>query len=205
MSNLVKLSLEAHGQSATKALKRLWLHAMEQEYLACSRIFHMKGEDCLPTTSNSDGLNHIRMIAQRLAVANGRVLQVPPEEILSFYTQLPNRRLAVYGLARYPSHIQVAQGQQFVTPWDVDSWFWTTQVDTMDDVTTDRQTAVRSHEMVIKLLKHAQELQMLQVIEDPTGFWKDNNEALLTNRCEKELKAHEESRETASPRRSSTE
>lgn len=166
--HLIRFSLSVPIDSMDRTLRRLYLFAQEQNFRHISPILSFSGEEC--QIREKDPCASMKLEAQGLALANGRLLTFLPDRFSAFGCQLPNKRLLFIGFAVYPSEIKVSSGTTFSTPW-LGQAVWHSTAATMDSRFSDGANDCReSHRVACSLMCHAHHLQVLKIIEDGNGF-----------------------------------
>tara|TARA_B100001778_G_scaffold334952_2_gene349543 strand:- start:43356 stop:43922 length:567 start_codon:yes stop_codon:yes gene_type:complete len=167
--NILRFSLCVPLGRQTSVLHQLHLFAREQMFRGVSKILTFEGKDC--QVGPKDPMAALKRQAQGIALANGRLLSFLPERFSGFGCQLPNKRLMFVGFAQYPTVVTAPGGQDFVTPWDGLA-FWHSTVVTLDPRFTDRpDDCSESHRMACDLLRQADSMDALRVVEDSTGYY----------------------------------
>lgn len=164
---VLRFSLCVYRERQEEVLRELHFFAREQHFRHVSRILSFTGSHCkiLPVDTHAA----VKQQSLGLALANGRLLSFLPEHFSAFSCQLPNKRLMFFGFANYPQVVQVADGQQYITPWD-GKGIWHSHAYTLDTKFSDKpDDHLESHRIACSMLRFAQDLKVLEAVEDSTG------------------------------------
>lgn len=145
----------------------------------------MHFEGCQCVIGDKDPNEVVKLHAQGLVLLpTKKVLTVVPNRFSAFVGQMPNRRLAIFGLAEYPEVVLDGNGNEFHTNFSGRSaWYGT--VATLRCLYSDApSTDQESHRLVVNTLRHACHLGMLKVVEDSTGCFSYNGNGMAESICD---------------------
>jgi len=113
--------LEAPRDGAAHKLAQLHRFAQEAAFPKMTSLMRMHKDECM-VSGDDDPLELMKLYAKGLAYDKGKVYAVTPDEFWAFGVQLPNGRIAIFGLALYPEFVETKDGLR-QTPWtDVAHW-----------------------------------------------------------------------------------
>jgi len=113
--------LEAPRDGAAHKLAQLHRFAQEAAFPKMTGLIHLSKDEC-NVSGDDDPLELMKLYAKGLAYDKGKVYAVTPDDIWAFGAELPNGRIAIFGLAMYPETVETKEGPR-TTPWtDVAYW-----------------------------------------------------------------------------------
>lgn len=178
----LRYALSGERHLSHSLLNRLRLFGVEQSYLHLSPMMHFEGDECI--IGDNDPNEIVKLQSQGLVLLpTKKVLTIRPERFSAFVGQLPNKRLAIFGMAEYPEVITAPSGQTFVTNFgDRSCWYGT--ISTLQCKPEDASEEDReSHRLVCDTLKHARHMGILKIVEDPFGCFNHINKADAESIC----------------------
>jgi len=107
--------LEAPIDGAAHKVAQLHRFAQEADFLKMTRLIHLSKDEC-DIGGDDDPLELMKLYAKGLAFDEGKVYAITPDDIWAFGAELPNGRIAIFGLAMYPETIETENGPR-QTPW----------------------------------------------------------------------------------------
>lgn len=153
---------ETPCDGAFDRIAQLYRFAQETTLPKITRLIKLHKDEC-KVHGEDDPLELMKFFAKGLAYSDGKVYSITPETIHAFGTQLPNGRIAIFGLAIYPDVIETKDGPQ-ETPWKgVAHWSGSVCVCKSDQAGRgSRWLHVESARLVASLLSQARHLGILK-------------------------------------------
>ena len=167
----LRYALSGERHLSHSLLSRLRLFGVEQSYLHLSPMMHFEGEECI--IGDQDPNEIVKLQAQGLVITpTKKVVTICPDRFSAFVAQMPNKQLAIFGMAEYPETIQDSSGTCFVTNFgDRACWFGTIP---MPRSTREKMSEAdrESHRLVVDTLNYAEHMGILRILEDPFSRFK---------------------------------
>ena len=154
--------LEAPRDGAAHKIAQLHRYAQESAFPKLTELIHLSEDGC-NINGDDDPLELMKLYAKGLALDEGKVYAVTPDELWAFGAQLPNGRIGIFGLAVYPEMVETKDGPR-QTPWnEIAHWSGSVCVCATDQTGHSvNRFDTESARLVASLLSQARHLGILQ-------------------------------------------
>ena len=193
MGLTIHWNLRAKAGSPKQAREKLAYlrgRALDLPFERADDLIELTGDECdFQQRDDDDPLRWLLVQACEDVEVAGSNHLVPPNHLLAFSTSPgPGAEEANFGLCRYPSTIEVSAGEGSTDHeplrrrTGLSGWRWTSFCKTQ--YASNREVGgvenfLRCHLSVIRLLDYAQELGILESVEDEGGFWEKRSAKAL--------------------------
>ena len=189
MGLTIHWNLQAGVRSAKQAREKLAYlrdRALDLPFEQVDELVEVSDDACdFQQRDDEDPLRWLFVQACEYVEVAGGCYTVPPKHVLAFSTVPgPGAEQANFGLCRYPSMIEVNPGpgrDRSKSPrrrTGLTGWRWTSFCKTQYASNPECggvENFLRCHLAVIRLLDYAQELEILESVEDEGGFWQQRD------------------------------
>lgn len=203
MGLTVQYSLRSRVRSPTRAreqVSQLRQRALDLPFESVSDVVEFTGDDCkFEPLDTNDRHRWLKIqsgiyVEERISETSGRVSSVPANHIIAFTTR-PGRGCepANFGLCRYPPCLELKDERYvyrkgFVTvtrklPTNRHGWCWGSFCKTQyasDQSSGGVENFLRCHLSVIRLLDKAQDMGLVEQVDDEGGYWNQRDVEALS-------------------------
>ena len=166
----------ASAAEAREAVERLRRAALDLPFAEVGDVVELTGDAIRAENADDDRLKWLLVQASRWVFDQTAVAQVIPTHVVAFRTWPgPGCEVANFGLCRYPATVEIA-GKSVAT--DLDGWSWQSFCKTQfasNPKDGGIENFLRCHLVVVELLDHARQLNLLAEVKDESGFWEDRD------------------------------
>lgn len=188
MSVQINYDLQSNARSeaaARRLVAKLRDHAIKLSFHQVDEIVEFSGKNAFFGT-HSPLCRHFWLLVQsgEWLIHDETVDRIAPDEIIAFSTQPgPDSEQANFGLCLYPAtcvfNDQILGEQQI--PTDLDGWRWSAFIET--DRGGINEEFLRCHMLIVSLLDRADDMGILENVEDEGQFWERRDPHLLAKRA----------------------
>lgn len=150
-------SLSANSKNAEKIIKLIHSYAKKQKFNHVSGVIVMEGDDLL----KNDSFDLLREQSTGITINRNGICKIFPKKLICFAVQLPNKRIFTIGLSVFDEddcNSLNARWHGFAHSFD-------------NKFILDQNDCFESHKLVIDLLRYADSLNVLKMVQDQSGLW----------------------------------